>query len=695
MVLSKINSTISYPELKSVDSGDLKRETNLYQIVAKDVNIIVAIGSAKNTFADKNITYFPIYLVKSNNKVIQIGVYEIPSTNLLEFMDEDMLLDIEKLNDPLLYSFVNKDFLIKLRLIPEDEYENENENEKEETKERQKRKERVNKEKINRSKKEEIREREREEEKDYENEEINNYVIPNNRSDIFTIKLNAYIPKLLKQETGKTAKDIKEKYHESNNDIWIHKFMKNTNYDIIDNEGKGDCLFATIRDGFEQLGQETTVNKLRYKLSEEVDENVFQRYKEQYDMFSNAIKNTTTESIKLKNAYDNLKLKLKETIDREQQKLITFEAKKIKDKYEELKKENEISKELLSEFKIMKNINTLDQFKKIIKTCEFWADDWAINTLERILNIKFIILSSERYKEKDYDSVLLCGNVIDPIIQSRGEFEPEFYLVIEHTGDHYKLISYKNKKIFTFKEIPYDIKKMIVDKCMEKNSGIYSFIPEFEQFKNSLGFVRETVSFDELSESKIMNLYDDNIVFSYYSKSADKPLPGKGAGEKIPSDIAIEFSELAKIPQWRKKLSNFWIQPFMLDNHKWGSVEHYYQASKYKKNNPEFYLSFSLDSGTELSKNAEMAKAAGGKTGKFKDELIRPKNVEIDADFFGKSSDQVIKNALSAKFEQNTDLKNLLLATKNAKLVHHSRGKESEIMDNLMILRNKISKNKN
>jgi predicted NAD-dependent protein-ADP-ribosyltransferase YbiA (DUF1768 family) len=685
MVLSRINSDVSYPELKSVDNGDIKKEVDsLYQIEIKDIEIIIAIGNTKNTFEDKNILFFPIYLVKTNNKVIQIGVYEIEASNNLNYLDDHDNLDVEKLDSPLIYNFVTKDFLENLRMKPEvplkkvssdledgEVYQHDDDNDDDD---------------------------------DYDNDVnenkqlyIEKYEIPKEREDIFIVTKGVPIPPLLEEETSKKAKDIKEKYKDSNSDNWVQKYMENNYYSITDNEGGGDCLFATIRDAFSSIAQQTSTNKLRNKLSEQADDKIFMNYKEHYDMYNQTLIEETNKIKELEIEYTKLKGQFANILDREQKKYISEQAKKVKAEHDKRIGEKKITTQILNEFKFMKGIDTLEKFKKKIRTCQFWAETWSISTLERILNIKFIILSSEAFKSGDHKNVLLCGQLNDDYLVNKGVFNPEFYIIVDYNGSHYKLIGYKKKLIFKFNEIPYDIKKKVVDKCLEKNAGPFAIIPDFQTFKSRLHIEKTGLpptnndsNYDELSEAKLRGLYDDNTIFSFYLNSFNKPLPGKGAGEKIPNDRLKEFAELANIPEWRKKLDNSWTEPFTLDNHKWNSVEHYYQGSKFKNTNPEFYLSFSLDSGTELSKNPEMAKHAASKSGKHKGELLRPVNVTIDPDFYNKRNKKELYDAQYAKFTQNEELKRLLLATKDAKLMYNRKGSQPIVYDELMIIRNKV-----
>lgn len=684
MVLSKLNSSVSYPELKKTNPEDSNMETDLYEISVKNVDIVIAVGNPRHDFQKKNIVYYPVYLVKKNKKVIQIGVYEVPYDKFSSYLDVDGDLDLEKLNDPLIYTFATKNYLENKRLIPPKESDDESSKEK----------------------KDEVTEEEEfEDEQSVQTKSKADSIktseddrIPENRSDIFILTKGITVPGLLPEESKKEAKDIREKYKESKEHNWVQKFMKNPYYDLIDNEGGGDCLFATIRDAFSSIAQQTSVAKIRKKLSDEATNEVFQNYMEMFDMYNNAMITDTAKIKELSKNYVGLKDKFSNVLDRNEQKVLVDNAKKVKTEHDNLVREKKMTAEMMSEYKFMKGIDSLEKFKKIIQTCDFWGETWAISTLERALNIKFILLSNEAYTAKDNDNVLQCGQLNDEILQDKGYFNPDFYIVAEFNGSHYKLVAYKDKQIFTFSEIPYDLKKLIVDKCMEKNSGPFSLIKEFKELKKrhpqSKAEGQDNLEFDieELTEAKLRGTYDDDVVFSFYSKSAAKPLPGKGSGEKIPKEYIKEYSQLASVPDWRKKLANTWTQPFTLDNHKWNSVEHYYQASKFKKNNPEYYLSFSLDSGTELAESVEMASGAGGKNGKFKGELIRPKQVEIDEDFFGTRSEKELKDAQYAKFTQNEDLLSMLLATKTAKLVEHKRGRKPEVYESLMIIRNDLMK---
>jgi len=180
---------------------------------------------------------------------------------------------------------------------------------------------------------------------------------------------------------------------------------------------------------------------------------------------------------------------------------------------------------------------------------------------------------------------------------------------------------------------------------------------------------------------------DPNTVFFYFSGSSDSPAPGKGTNEKISPGREQEFQPLSTAVGWRKMLSNFFVSPFILDGLTWNTVEHYYQGSKFKRNNPEFYKLFSLNSQSNICQDPVIAKSAGGKSGVSKGTVLRPANIQADPDFFSGRGHFEMFNAIFAKFSQSDYLKGVLLATGNAVLTHGTRGVETKPVYELMKVR--------
>jgi predicted NAD-dependent protein-ADP-ribosyltransferase YbiA (DUF1768 family) len=528
-------------------------------------------------------------------------------------------------------------------------------------------------------------------------------------------------------------------------DLWIQKYLRNKYFNFIDNEGASDAFFAVIRDALLTQGRTTTILELRKQLSEEVTDEVFRGYREKFAMYHALTRTQTRETKELVNNYNDVKRRISAIHDRAQQQLMIAGAKKLVVEHNLKHDEMKYTKLLSSQYDYMREVRSTQQLKERMMTSLYWPDAWAIATMERVLNMKFVIFSRDAYEAGDIDNVLQCdngagdgdgGGGVDADIRKRGVFEPTAYILVGRgtslsstaaaaaataTGGRarsrsprngvrmnnskattYNLITYKTHGVLAFSELPYDIKLLITTKCLETQSGAFCLIPQFKLFQRELGIRADDIpneSLDDLLEEihttgtrGERNLYTPDIVFQFYAKSNPNALPGTGAGERIPETEKIHFHKLATFDNWRRKLSNFWNEPFMLDGHTWQSVEHYYQGSKFKNNNREFYLKFSLDSRSELSADPALAKAAGSKSGRLNHStIIRPSRITIDPDFFNHGrSERELENAMFAKFSQNQNLKDMLLATRNAKLVHYQRGARPEVYQHLMRVRHKL-----
>ena len=663
MVNSRIDSKIVYKESRNIDSDDMEYTSDIYKgiLYKKDINFIL--GKPNYKYIENGIIYLNIYLVNLDRIVSRIGVYELESYRYSKYLDDAGNIDLEKLEIPLLFKFTETFIVDKYNLkdFPEEVDKSDSDQEEEQ---------------------EDIVSKSKDIEK-YSEEDPSKF-IQKSKSPIKDI-----LPPL-KSQTLVDSEEEKRIYYKDSDTTWVEEFMTNNNYKLIDNEGGGDCLFAVIRDALEKIGKKISIKELRMRLSQEATQEIFINYKQQYEMFLKTyqILNKELKAIVEKNK--ELREKIKEISIRDEQKKIVKEASILSQRHKQIKDELAMTKELLKEYIFMKDVKTLGDFKAVINTCKFWAETWAISTLERILNIKLIILSSQQWREKEIDNILQCGQLNDTVLQERNEFKPDNYILVDYTGDHYRLITYKNRGAITFAEIPYDIKVLVVNKCMERQAGPFYIIPEFKNFADELKI--DVTDIDTTDVNVINSLYSNDIVFQFYSKSNGKPLPGKGSGETIPPEKVKDFAELSKIKEWRKKLSNFWTEnSIKLDGLTWLSVEHYYQANKFKIGNPEFYKLFAMESNSDISKEPELAKAAGSKTGKKGTQQLRDKKILMDKEF-DKNSRVIMEKAMYAKFTQHEELKKLLLETKNAKLVHFVRASPPQVFEDLMNVRKMIAK---
>ena len=128
----------------------------------------------------------------------------------------------------------------------------------------------------------------------------------------------------------------------------------------------------------------------------------------------------------------------------------------------------------------MDDVSSIEDLKEKIKTCDFWADSWGISKLEDLLKFKVIILSSDYYEKGELNKVVQCPEKKDR------ENKPEHYVIVDHTGNHYKLITYNCRKLFTFETIPDTLKRKIVETCMTSGIGSFHEIEDFRKYASSI-----------------------------------------------------------------------------------------------------------------------------------------------------------------------------------------------------------------
>jgi predicted NAD-dependent protein-ADP-ribosyltransferase YbiA (DUF1768 family) len=670
MVASKINHSVVYHEKRSVENDDIGKLASLYELEVENrliikQNLVVAIGNPMKKYLTKGIIFFPIYLITNKKKAIQIGVFEIVSKDLYKIIDKSEEADIKEienydlLNNPLLWNWVDNNFLKKQKLSPL------------------------------------VLEVEEHEEK----------------AMVKIVEKEEEVVNQLFEESREKAEALRKE----NDKNWISQFMKNEQYDIEDIPDTNESLFTAIKNAFSKINitlLEKTIRE-RYSNSKFVEKDFFFK-KRIYD-------ENTSRITQLQNRERELK-KEKSRIEEEYKKNKTLQLKeehaRVKGEIKLIKRDIDDLTESMKEIDF-ESINTIDKYREFIKSKKFSGDDNSLMYLESILNIKFIVFLKDANDENDIKSIVNCGKKNSELTT---DFIPEYYILLEYIEktNRYNLIGYGGKFIFQFRELPYDLKEILSNKCVEGIEGNFINIPDFKNYHVNVKS-RELPSNPEVNITiESLQRLNDGVKLLLYCSSSSSKTPGKVSGEIMPENQKHKYIELKGIKNWRCILDNSYdgtdVNPednkkpyqFELNGFYWMSVDHYINAIKFIEEHPKYYESFALAAVGEeseiiragdLAKDVQLAQFIGNKPagtvfkGKENGDLkgyYRKKTIQIDSSYNEEKASTALYNALLSKFTQNNDFKKVLLATNDSLLIYAPPRKSQKEAEELMKVRDEI-----
>lgn len=224
-----------------------------------------------------------------------------------------------------------------------------------------------------------------------------------------------------------------------------------------------------------------------------------------------------------------------------------------------------------------------------------------------------------------------------------------------------------------------------------------TIIKKKEVVKEKLVEVEKETEIDIVeTDYKYQTLYnqEENTIFMFHQMSKTLPYPGEGSSEKIKIEAKEKYSKLFNIKNWRRILANSYISrnkengnviiPIVIDGFQFASVEHYYQFSKfynspdvdglrleqYNKHALRYTLNYQGEDALGESDDQKLLRQVGSEYSGYR--------VRSDWDKIQKSSmkykDAVLTKGVFAKFFQQKDLREVLLATEDALLITPYQG---------------------